>query len=99
MSMQEDFEKHAKSRGLSVDKLPTGDYRLFSVGEAWEAYKFAMESRNGANQVLGLAWYHKLPAEEEGDTDDYEIFNFKSDSCDECPCRYVCPCEEKEFSK
>jgi len=59
MSDREEFEEFAKDRGLSIGKLPHGDYRLFSTGEAYAAWQAAhAQSRQGAEPV---GYLHNRP--------------------------------------
>jgi hypothetical protein len=56
MSDREEFEEFAKDRGLSIGKLPHGDYRLFSTGEAYAAWQ-AARAQCGQG-VEPVAWWN-----------------------------------------
>ena len=47
---RKEFEVFAKDRGLSVDKLPHGDYGLFSTGEAYAAWQADEAERAGGEK-------------------------------------------------
>lgn len=54
--MREEFEAHARSRGLDTTKLCHGDYRSFSTGEAYIAWQAA---RTGG-EVEFCKWVSEL---------------------------------------